>query len=125
MKWLVVIGFAVLLVLIGSTGRIPFTQLKLATSEETRARVEAENTPTYTRQQAISFVEQHIRDNCVSADKYLPNVARMEAKWIRRPWADDHHKREDHEWTVTDPLTGAFWRFYEDTGVIIAVRGDC
>ena len=41
------------------------------------------------------------------------------------PWADDYHVRDDREWTVSDPLTGAFWRLYENTLNIITVRGDC
>ena len=71
MKWIIVLGIAVALVLIASVGRIPFTERKLATSEETRAAAAVANTPKYTRSQAISMVEEHIRENCRSADKYL------------------------------------------------------
>ena len=124
-KWIIVLGIAVVLVLIASVGRIPFTERKLATSEETRAAAAAENTPKYTRSQAISLVAEHIRENCTSADKYLPNVTRMEASWLRVTWTDDYYERGDREWTVADPFTGAFWRLYEDTGEIITVFGDC
>ena len=61
MKWLIVLGVAVLIVLIGSVGRIPFSERQLATSEETRAAAKADQAPRYTRAQAISMVEKHIR----------------------------------------------------------------
>ena len=125
MNWVVILGIVALIVLIGSVGRIPFSERQLATSEETRAAAKADQAPRYTRAQAISLVEKHIRENCRSADKYLPNVTRMEANWIREPWSDDYYVRGDHEWTVADPLTGAFWRLYEDTDEIVAVIGDC
>ena len=125
MKWVYVLGVAVIIVLIGSVGRIPFSERKLATSEETRAAAAADQTPKYTRVQAISLVEKHIHENCNSADKYLPHVSQMEAIWVRETWTNDHHERGDREWTVSDPLTGAFWRMYEDTGAIITVFGDC
>ena len=124
-KWIVVLGGAVVLVLIASVGRIPFTERKLATSEETRAAAAADNTPKYTRSQAISLVAEHIRENCRSADKYLPHLTQMEASWLRVTWTDDYYERGDREWTVADPLTGAFWRLYEDTDAIITVFGDC
>ncbi len=124
-KWIVVLGVAVGLVLIASVGRVPFTERKLATSDETRAAAAADNTPKYTRSQAISLVADDIRENCRDADKYLPHVPRMEASWLRITWTDDYYERGDREWTVTDPLTGAFWRLYEDTGAIISVFADC
>lgn len=124
-NWIVVLGIAIIIVVIGSTGRIPFTERKLATTEETRAKFAEDNTPTYTRAQAISFIEDYLRESCEFGEKYLLNVDRFEANWIRAPWADDYYVRGDREWTVSDPMTGAFWRVYEDTLDIITVRGDC
>ena len=124
-KWIVVLGVAIIVVVIGSVGRIPFTEQKLATTEETRAKFAEDNTPTYTRLQAISFIEDYLRESCESGEKYLLNVGSFEARWTRAPWADDYHVRDDREWTVSDPLTGAFWRLYENTLNIITVRGDC
>ncbi len=125
MKWLIVLGVAVLIVLIGSVGRIPFSERQLATSEETRAAAKADQAPRYTRAQAISMVEKHIREKCSSADKYLPHVRQMEATFIRETWTNDFYERGDREWTISDPLTGALWRMYEDTNAIITVFGDC
>ncbi|MCH8310544.1 MAG: hypothetical protein IIB17_08625 [Chloroflexi bacterium] len=124
-KWIVVFGIATIIVVIGSVGRIPFTERKLSTTEETRAQFAEDNTPTYSRVQAISFIKDYLRTNCEFGEKYLANADRFEAKWIRLPWADDYYVRGDREWTVSDPMTNAFWRLYEDDLNIITVRGDC
>lgn len=124
-KWIIVLGIAIIIVVIGSVGRIPFTEREQATTEETRAKSADYNTPTYTRLQAISFIEAHLRTSCEFGEKYLGNIGSLEAKWICAPWADDHHVRGDREWTVSDPLTGSFWRLYENTLEIVTVRGDC
>ena len=44
---------------------------------------------------------------------------------MRQPRSDDHYERGDREWTVSDPLTSAFWRLYEDNLEIVDVIGDC
>ena len=71
------------------------------------------------------MVVDHIRKNCRDADKYLPNSSRFEVKWMRQPHTNDHHERRMREWTVTDPITGAYWRLYEDTGEVVTVIGVC
>ncbi|MDP7302313.1 MAG: hypothetical protein QGG09_04385 [Pirellulaceae bacterium] len=124
-NWLIVIGIGVVVVGFASIGRLPFTERKLATTEETRTAVAFDSIPKFDRQQAISLVADDIRANCRSADKYLPNTGRFEATWMRVTWTDDHHQRGDREWTVTDPLTHAKWRMYEETGEVIEVLGDC
>ncbi len=125
MKWIIVIGIGIAIVVIASTGRIPGTERQLALSEDTRTAAAIAHTPTYTRIEAIGFVERHIRENCAAADKYLPNIAGFEATWMRNPRTDDHHERRDREWTVTDPATSAMWRLYEDDLEVIDVLGDC
>ena len=125
MNWVIILGIAALIVLIGSVGRIPFSERQLATSEETRAAAKADQAPRYTRAQAISLVEKHIRENCSSAEKYLPHISQMEATFIREPWTNDFYERGDREWTVSDPFTRGLWRMYEDTDEIITVFGDC
>ena len=41
------------------------------------------------------------------------------------PRTDDHHVRGVNEWTINDQSSGAMWRFYEDTGEIVTVLGNC
>ena len=125
MKWLILIGVGVAIVIIASTGRIPGTGRQLAVSDETRTAAAIAHTPKYTRQQAIGMVAEHIRETCAAADEYLANREGFEARWMRQPRTDDHHERGYREWTVTDPLTGAYWRMYEDNLEIVDVIGDC
>jgi hypothetical protein len=124
-NWIIVLGVAVIIVVIGSVGKIPFTDKQLATTEETRVQFEIDNTPTYTRQQAISIVEDFLKTDCESGAKYLLNVDVFEASWIREPWTNDHNQRAGREWSVNDPMTGGFWRMYEDTLEIVTIRGNC
>ena len=124
-KWIVVFGIAIIVVAIGSVGRIPFTDKQLATTEETRNQFAIDNAPTYTRQQAISIVGEFLKTDCQSGAKYLSNIDVFEASWIREPWTDDHNERSGREWSVTDPMTGGFWRMYEDTLEIMTIRGNC
>ncbi len=123
LKYIVVFGIAIAILIIASVGRIPGTERQLATSDETRSAAKLANTPTYTRLQAISMVGDHIRENCNDADKYLANFDKFTATWLRQPHTDDFYERGMKEWTVTDPITGAFWRLYEDTGEIRSVIG--
>ena len=125
MKWLILIGVGVAIVIIASSGRIPGTGRQLAVSDDTRTRAAIDHTPTYTRQEAIDTVSAHIRETCAAADRYLDNLDSFEARWMRQPRTDDHHERGFREWTVTDPLTGAFWRMYEDNLEVVDVIGDC
>jgi hypothetical protein len=124
-NWIIVFGIAVIIVAIGSVGRIPFTEKQLSTTEETRDQFAIDNTPTYTRQQAISIIEDFLKTDCLSGAKYLTNVDVFEASWIREPWTDDHNERASREWSVNDPMTGGFWRMYEDTLEIVTIRGNC
>lgn len=123
LKYIIVFSVAIAILVIASVGRIPGTERQLATSEETRAAATLANTPMYTRQQAISLVGEHIRASCETPDEYLSHADKFTATWLRQPRTDDYYIRGMREWTVTDPLTGAFWRLYEDTGEIRSVVG--
>tara|TARA_B100001013_G_scaffold168050_1_gene100741 strand:+ start:611 stop:991 length:381 start_codon:yes stop_codon:yes gene_type:complete len=125
LKWFIVGAIAVAIILVGSYGRIPFTEISLATSAETQATAVAENTPRKPRSEALFQVRKFLEEECSNGDMYLKNAHRFEAVWMRMPWTNDHHYREGHEWTVTDQLSGAFWRYYEDTGEIVSVKADC
>ena len=124
-NWIIVSIVAVAILVIGSRGLVPFTNKQSAISPARQTATAKDYTPKYTRQQAITFVEDHIRDACAAADLYLPNRDRFEATWMREPRTDDHHVRGIREWTVTDPITGAFWRLYEDDLSIVDVKGEC
>jgi hypothetical protein len=95
-KWIIVLVVGIAVILIGSAGRIPFTDISLALSEE-----------------------------CANGSEYLLNKHRFDATWMRMPRTDDHHVRGMNEWTINDQSSGAMWRFYEDTGEIITVLGHC
>ena len=123
LKYIIVFGIAIAILLIASVGRIPFTERQLATSEETRTAAAIANTPMHERQEAIAMVADFIRDSCGDPDRYLDNVDRFDANWLLHPRTDDYYERGQREWTVTDPYTGAFWRLYEDTGEIRSVVG--
>ena len=124
-KYIVVISVAVLLVVIGSSGKIPWVDRSIAVSEETRAAAELERAPAFSRVQAIGLVEEYIRSDCESASRYLPNLSRFEATFIDHPWSNDHYEREDKEWTVVDPISGGIWRLSEASGTIRTIRGSC
>jgi len=125
LKWFIIGAVAVAVILVGSYGRIPFTEKSLATSPETQATAVARNTPRQPRSEALFQVKKFLQEECTNGQMYLENAHRFEAVWMRRPWTNDHHYREGHEWTVTDQLSGAFWRYYEDTGEIVSVKADC
>ena len=123
LKYVIVFGAAIAILVIASVGRIPGTERQLATSEETRAAATLANTPTYTRHQAISMVADHIRESCATPDEYLSHLDRFTATWLRQPRTNDFYERDMREWTVSDPLTGAFWRLYEDSGEVRSIIG--
>ncbi len=75
LKYIVVIGVAVVLVVIGSAGKIPWVERTIAVSEETRESSAAATAPEYTRLEAISLVEEYLRTECDSSDRYLPNLS--------------------------------------------------
>ncbi|MXY21000.1 MAG: hypothetical protein F4Y49_06655 [Dehalococcoidia bacterium] len=123
LKYVIVFGAAIAILVIASVGRIPGTERQLATSEETRAAATLANTPTYTRHQAISMVADYIRESCATPDEYLSHLDRFTATWLRQPRTNDFYERDMREWTVSDPLTGAFWRLYEDSGEVRSIIG--
>lgn len=124
-KYIVVIGVAVFLVIIGSTGKIPWVDRSIAVSEETRRSSAEEAAPQYTRLEAIALVEDYLRSDCEFSERYLPNLSRFEATYIYHPFTNDHYQREDREWTVADPISGGIWRLSETTPLIRMIRGDC
>lgn len=125
LKWVIVLVLGVAVILVGSAGRIPFTDKSLALSKETRLKAEAEHTPSLSRSEALSRVKTYLVEDCVNGPDYLLNKHRFDATWMRLPRTDDHHVRGMNEWTINDQSSGAMWRFYEDTGEIVTVLGDC
>ena len=125
MKWVIVIGIMLVAIVIASQGRIPGTGRQLAVSDETRTAAAIAHTPKYERQEVVARVSDYIRDTCPIADKYLAHRKSFEATWMRQPRVDDHNVRGFREWTVRDPITGAFWRFYEDNDEIVEILSDC
>ena len=85
MKWVIVIGIGIAIVVIASSGRIPGTGRQLAVSDETRTAAALAHIPKYERQEVLARVSDYIRDNCQVADKYLTNRDRFEATWMRQP----------------------------------------
>ena len=124
-KYIVVIGVAVALVVIGSLGKIPWVERSIAVSQETRESSAAATAPEYTRLEAIALVEEYLRTDCEFRDRYLPNLSRFEATFIYHPFTSDHYLRENREWTVVDPISGGIWRLPESTGAIRMIRGTC
>jgi|TARA_B100001013_G_C24345653_1_gene338289 hypothetical protein len=124
-KWVIVLVVGVAVILIGSAGRIPFTDISLALSEETRLKAAEEHTPTLSRSEALSRVKTYLSEECANGPGYLLNKHRFDATWMRMPRTDDHHVRGMNEWTINDQSSGAMWRFYEDTGEIVTVLGNC
>ena len=124
-KYIVVMGVAVLLVVLGSMGKIPWVDRSIAVSQEARDSSAADTAPQYTRSEAIALVKEHLQTACESRDRYLPNLSRFEATFIYHPFTNDHYQREDREWTVVDPISGGIWRLSETTGAIRMTRGSC
>ena len=123
--WIAVIGGAVLLVLVGSGVRVPGIDRQIAVSDETRDAAATARAPSYSRQEAIEVVRGFIRAECAGGAAYLQTNPPFEATFMATPFTNDHHERGTMEWTVDDPLTGNKWRFYERTGEVVAVLGEC
>ena len=123
--WILVIGGGALLVLVGSGVRVPGIDRQIAVSDETRDAAATARAPIYSRQEAIERVRGFIRAECAGGEAYLGTAPPFEATFMAQPFTNDHHERGDMEWTVDDPLTGNKWRFYERTGEVVAVLGDC
>ena len=124
-KWAIAIGIVLVAIVIASQGRIPGTGRQLAVSDETRTAAAIAHTPKYERKEVIARVSDYIRDNCPVADKYLVNLDKFEATWMRQPRVNDHNFRGFREWTVREPITGAFWRLYEDNDEIVEIQSEC
>ena len=128
MKWVIVIGIGVALVLIATMGRIPGTGIQSPLSDDTRTAAALRHTPKYDHKQAISLVVDDIQQNCPEwADSYLQDMDEFTfaATWIHHPRSDDYYERRKDEWTVTHEETRHFWRLYEDNDEIIGVVGRC
>ena len=123
--WLLVIGAAIGVVLVASGVRVPGLEPQIAVSKETRDAAATARAPTYSRAQAIDEVRRFILADCDDGDAYLRTPPQFHAEFLAQPRTNDHHERGDREWTVNDQLTGNMWRFYEGTGEVIRVLGEC
>ena len=123
--WVLFIGGAVLLVLIGSGVRVPGLERKIAVSDETRDAAATANAPTISRQDAIERVREFLQSDCSNGAAYLENDPGFTAVFMSSPVTDDHHVRGTMEWTVIHTPTGDRWRLYEGTGEIVTVLGEC
>ena len=123
--WVLFIGGAILLVLVGSGVRVPGLERKIAVSDETRDAAATANAPTISRQDAIERVREFLQSDCSNGAAYLENDPGFTAVFMSSPVTDDHHVRGTMEWTVIHTPTGDRWRLYEGTGEIITVLGKC
>ncbi|SVB28668.1 uncharacterized protein METZ01_LOCUS181522, partial [marine metagenome] len=106
LKWVIVLVLGVVVILVGSAGRIPFTDKSLALSKETRLKAAEEHTPSLSRSEALSRVKTYLVEDCVNGSDYLLNKHRFDATWMRLPRTDDHHVRGMNEWTINDQSSG-------------------
>ena len=123
--WVLFIGGAILLVLVGSGVRVPGLERKIAVSQETRDAAATANAPTLSRAQAIERIREYLRTECSNGAAYLEDEPGFTAVFLSNPRTDDHHERGNREWQVTHTPTDDFWRLYEGTGEIVTVIGDC
>ncbi len=128
MRWVIVIGIGVAIVLIATMGRIPGTGKQSAISDEGRTAAALRHTPKYDHKHAVSMVVDDIRQNCAEwADFYLGDLdeTTFAATWMHHPRSDDYYERRLDEWTVTHEESRHFWRMYEDNDEIVGVIGHC
>ena len=123
--WILFIGGAIFLILVGSGVRVPGLERKIAVSDETRDALATANAPTLSRAQAIERVRDFLRNECSNGTEYLEGDPQFTAVFMNSPVTDDHHVRGKKEWTVIHTPTDDFWRFYEGTGEIVTVLGEC
>ena len=123
--WILFIGGAIFLILVGSGVRVPGLERKIAVSDETRDALATANAPTLSRAQAIERVRDFLRSECSNGTAYLEGDPQFTAVFMNSPVTDDHHVRGKKEWTVIHTPTDDFWRFYEGTGEIVTVLGEC
>ena len=123
--WVLFIGGAIFLVLVGSGVRVPGLERQIAVSKETRDAAATANAPTLSRAAAIERVREFLRTECGNGAAYLEGNPQFTAVFMSSPVTDDHHKRGKMEWTVIHTPTDDYWRLYEGTGEIITVLGEC
>ena len=123
--WVLFIGGAIFLVLVGSGVRVPGIERQIAVSKETRDAAATANAPTLSRAEAIERVREFLRTGCSNGPAYLEGDPQFTAVFMNSPVTDDHHVRGKKEWTVIHAPTDNFWRLYEGTGEIVTVIGEC
>lgn len=123
--WVLFIGAAIFLVLVGSGVRVPGLERQIAVSKETRDAAATANAPTLSRAEAIGRVREYLRTECSNGAEYLEGNPQFTAVFLSNPRTDDHHVRGQREWQVIHTPTDDFWRLYENTGEIITVKGEC
>ena len=123
--WLLFIGGGVFIVLVASGVQVPGLERQHAVSQETRNAWSTARAPTLSRAEAIERVREYLRTECSNGTAYLEGNPQFTAVFNWNPRTDDHHVRGEMEWSVTHTLTDDFWRFYEGTGEIITVKGEC
>ena len=123
--WVLVIGVAIFFVLVGSGVRVPGLERKIAVSQETRDAAATANAPTLSRAEAIERIREFLRTECSNGADYLEGDPQFTAVFMSNPVTDDHHVRDNMEWTVIHTPTDDYWRLYEGTGEIVTVLGEC
>ena len=123
--WVGVICIGMAAAAVASGVPIPGLERKIAVSDETRDALATERAPTFSREYAIDRVKGFLRTECKSGEAYFEDAPQFTASFMSSPVTDDHHERGAMEWTVIHSSTGDRWRFYETTGEIITVLGDC
>ena len=125
LMWVLVIGVAIFFVLVGSGVRVPGLERKIAVSQETRDAAATANAPTLSRAEAIERIREFLRTECSNGADYLEGDPQFTAVFMSNPVTDDHHVRDNMEWTVIHTPTDDYWRLYEGTGEIVTVLGEC
>lgn len=123
--WVLFIGGAIFLVLVGSGVRVPGLERQIAVSKETRDAAATANAPTLSRAEAIERIREFLRTECSNGAEYLEGDPQFTAVFMSSPVTDDHHVRGKMEWTVIHTPTDDFWRLYEGDGEIVTVIGEC
>lgn len=123
--WVLFIGGAIFLVLVGSGVRVPGLERQIAVSKETRDAAATANAPTLSRAEAIERIREFLRAECSNGAEYLEGDPQFTAVFMSSPVTDDHHVRGKMEWTVIHTPTDDFWRLYEGDGEIVTVIGEC
>ena len=112
--WVLFIGGAVLLVLIGSGVRVPGLERKIAVSDETRDAAATANAPTISRQDAIERVREFLQSDCSNGAAYLENDPGFTAVFMSSPV----YRRPSRAWH-----NGVDCDSHADRRPLAAVRG--